>query len=75
MQSFEVPEEQYDFVALLSMVLSMTFGVLVAAYGMGRYRVPAAARASLTFRHPDAWLRCRTPMYLIFNKLICWHLS
>ena len=35
-------------IALLSMVLSMTFGV-PAAYGMGRYRVPGSKGFLLTF--------------------------
>ena len=57
-------------IALLSMVLSMTFGV-PAAYGMGRYRVPGSKGFLLTFlvtQMLPASLML-TPMYLIFNKL------
>lgn len=57
-------------IALLSMTLSMTFGV-PAAYGMGRYKVPGSKGFLLTFlvtQMLPASLML-TPMYLIFNKL------
>lgn len=58
------------FIALLSMVLSLTFGV-PSAYGMGRYKVPGSKGFLLTFlvtQMLPASLML-TPMYLIFNKL------
>lgn len=57
-------------IALISMVLSMVFGV-PAAYGMGRYKVPGTKSFLLTFlvtQMLPASLML-TPMYLIFNKL------
>ena len=57
-------------IAVLSMVLSMVFGV-PAAYGMGRYKVPGQKTFMLTFlvtQMLPASLML-TPMYLIFNKL------
>lgn len=57
-------------IALLSMVLSMGFGV-TAAYGMGRYKVPGTKGFLLTFlvtQMLPASLML-TPMYLIFSKL------
>lgn len=57
-------------IALLSMVLSLGFGV-TCAYGMGRYRVKGSKGFMLTFlvtQMMPASLML-TPMYLIFNKL------
>ena len=56
-------------IALMSMVMSMVFGV-PAAYGMGRYKVPGQKVFMLTFlvtQMLPASLML-TPMYLIFNK-------
>ena len=58
------------FIATLSMILSMIFGV-PAAYGMGRYKVPGGKAFLLTFlvtQMLPASLML-TPMYLIFNNL------
>ncbi|WP_130838381.1 carbohydrate ABC transporter permease [Lachnoclostridium sp. Marseille-P6806] len=57
-------------IALLSMLLSIGFGV-PCAYGMGRYRVPGGRGFMLAFlvsQMLPASLML-TPMYLIFNKL------
>ena len=57
-------------IALLSMALSMGFGVC-SAYGMGRYEVPGHKGFLLTFlvtQMLPASLML-TPMYLIFSKL------
>lgn len=57
-------------IALLSMVLSLGFGV-TCAYGMGRYKVKGSKGFMLTFlvtQMLPASLML-TPMYLIFNKL------
>lgn len=57
-------------IALLSMCLSMAFGV-TAAYGMGRYKVPGYKAFLLTFlvtQMLPASLML-TPMYLTFSKL------
>ncbi|MDY6333821.1 MAG: carbohydrate ABC transporter permease [Lachnospiraceae bacterium] len=57
-------------IALLSMVLSMGFGVC-SAYGMGRYDVPGHKGFLLTFlvtQMLPASLML-TPMYLIFSKM------
>ena len=57
-------------IALLSMVISIGFGV-PTAYGMGRYKVPGSKGFLLSFlvtQMLPASLML-TPMYLIFNKI------
>ena len=57
-------------IALLSMIISIGFGV-PTAYGMGRYKVPGSKGFLLTFlvtQMLPASLML-TPMYLIFNKV------
>lgn len=59
-----------SLIALLSMVISIGFGV-PAAYGMGRYKVPGSKGFLLSFlvtQMLPASLML-TPMYLIFNKI------
>lgn len=59
-----------SLIALLSMVISIGFGV-PTAYGMGRYKVPGSKGFLLSFlvtQMLPASLML-TPMYLIFNKI------
>lgn len=59
-----------SLIALLSMVISIGFGV-PTAYGMGRYKVPGSKEFLLSFlvtQMLPASLML-TPMYLIFNKI------
>ena len=59
-----------SLIALLSMVISIGFGV-PTAYGMGRYKVPGSKGFLLSFLVTQllpASLML-TPMYLIFNKI------
>ena len=59
-----------SLIALLSMVISIGFGV-PTAYGVGRYRVPGSKGFLLSFlvtQMLPASLML-TPMYLIFNKI------
>lgn len=59
-----------SLIALLSMVISIGFGVSTA-YGMGRYKVPGSKGFLLSFlvtQMLPASLML-TPMYLIFNKI------
>ena len=59
-----------SLIALLSMVISIGFGV-PTAYGMGRYKVPGSKGFLLSFlvsqMLPGSLML--TPMYLIFNKI------
>ena len=59
-----------SLIALLSMVISIGFGV-PTAYGMGRYKVPGSKGFHLSFlvtqMLPSSLML--TPMYLIFNKI------
>lgn len=69
-QDFLVSLKNSILIALLSMTLSLTFGI-PTAYGMGRYEVPGKKGFLLIFlvtQMLPASLML-TPMYLIFSKL------
>lgn len=69
-QDFLVSLKNSCMIAVLSMVISIGFGV-PTAYGMGRYKVPGGKGFLLTFlvtQMLPASLML-TPMYLIFNEI------
>ncbi|MDD2973196.1 MAG: carbohydrate ABC transporter permease, partial [Lachnospiraceae bacterium] len=69
-QDFLASLKNSIMIALLSMIISIGFGV-PTAYGMGRYKVPGSKGFLLTFlvtQMLPASLML-TPMYLIFNQI------